>query len=229
MFKINSKLIVIDGLDGSGKSTQIELISKKLTELSLRTTYVKYPNYDSPTGQAVKMYLDGCFSEKSESVNLYAASCLFSADRYVGFKTKWENSYNNGDIIIADRYVSSNLIYQMSKLPENQWDDYFNWLYDFEYRKICLPKPCQVIFLDMDISVSQKLINTRYSGDDSKKDIHERDIKFLEKCRKAALYSAERDNWSIIKCNDGNTPLDIQLINEKILKIIKDTILHVKF
>ena len=131
--KNNGKLIVIDGLDGSGKSTQFELIKNKLIADGIPVKAISFPDYDKPSSALVKMYLNGDFSENADDVNCYAASSFYAVDRYASYKIYWENNYKNGDTILASRYVSSNAIHQMVKLPESEWDNYLEWLIDYEY------------------------------------------------------------------------------------------------
>ncbi len=214
------KLIVIDGLDGSGKSTQFELVQKELFNRNITVKAISFPNYESPSSELIKMYLNGAFSKTATGVNAYAASSFYAVDRYASFKLYWEQEYNTGALILASRYVSSNAIHQMVKLPENEWDNYLEWLMDYEYNKLNIPKADKVIFLDMPIEISQKLLSLRYQGDETQKDIHESDVDYLYKCRKSAYYAAEKLGWVIIKCNDGDEPLKQKNILYKIMQEI---------
>jgi dTMP kinase len=212
------KLIVIEGLDGSGKSTQLELLPKNLTENGIECRSVSFPDYDNPSSTLVKMYLKGDFGKKPTDVNAYAASCFYGVDRYASFKTAWGDFYNAGGTVVSGRYTTSNAVHQCSKLPENEWEDFLKWLYDFEYEKMAIPKPDKVIFLDMPIEVSQKLLSNRYKGDESKKDIHESDTEYLARCRKAALFTAKYSNWDIIPCSQNGEPRTIEEIANDVLK-----------
>jgi dTMP kinase len=212
------KLIVIEGLDGSGKSTQLELLPKNLTENGIECRSVSFPDYDNPSSTLVKMYLKGDFGKKPTDVNAYAASCFYGVDRYASFKTAWGDFYNAGGTVVSGRYTTSNAVHQCSKLPENEWEDFLEWLYDFEYKKMAIPKPDKVIFLDMPIEVSQKLLSNRYKGDESKKDIHESDTEYLARCRKAALFTAKYSNWDIIPCSQNGEPRTIEEIANDVLK-----------
>lgn len=219
--KNNSRLVVIEGLDGSGKSTQFEIIDSIFAQNNIPHKSISFPDYNNPSSSLVKMYLGGEFSQNAEDINAYAASSFYAVDRYASFKLFWEDAYNNGDIILASRYVTSNAIYQMVKCKKNEWDGYLDWLYEYEYEKLGLPKPDLVIFLDMPIEVSQMLMTSRYDGDESKKDIHEVNVEFLKNCREAALYTADRQNWKIINCSDGKAPLSVNTITDKIMEEIK--------
>ncbi|MEG0614906.1 MAG: deoxynucleoside kinase [Oscillospiraceae bacterium] len=218
------KLIVIDGLDGSGKSTQFELVKNNLALRNIPVKAISFPDYNQPSSTLVKMYLNGDFSNDANEVNPYAASSFYAVDRYASYKLFWENDYKNNTLILASRYVSSNAIHQMEKLPENEWDDYLEWLTDYEYNKLDLPKATEVIFLDMPIEISQKLLSDRYDGDETKKDIHESNIAYLIKCRKTALYAAKHFGWKIVKCSENDLPLSKEEIFEKIIEIINEVI-----
>ncbi|MBQ9844769.1 MAG: deoxynucleoside kinase [Oscillospiraceae bacterium] len=214
------KLIVIEGLDGSGKATQANLLFEKLQRNKFEVKKVTFPDYASDSSAPVRMYLGGKLSDKPDGVNAYAASSFYAVDRYISFKTNWEKFYNDGGIVVADRYTTSNGVHQCSKLPMEAWNGFMDWLYDFEYNKISIPKPDAVIYLDMSPEVSQKLMSKRYLGDESKKDIHEKDKEYLEKSRKAAYFCVSHDNWTRIKCDDGENPLTIEEIADKIFEVV---------
>lgn len=220
---MKSKLIVIDGLDGSGKTTQFDIISKLLEEKH-NVKAISFPEYDKPSSALVKMYLNGEIAKNAAEVNAYAASSFYAVDRYASYKIYWEENYKNGDVILASRYVSSNAIHQMGKLPENEWDDYLKWLEDYEYDKLGLPRPDCVIFLDMPVEISQRLMTSRYNGDESKKDIHEANVEYLKGCRRTALYAAGKCGWHIVECSGGDEPLSVKAITDKIMYIINKII-----
>ncbi|MFQ9094515.1 MAG: phosphatidylglycerol lysyltransferase domain-containing protein [Ruminococcus sp.] len=162
------KIIVLDGLDGCGKSTQFEALGKLLTEQGKTVKSISFPMYDKPSAALVKMYLHGDFSDTPGGVNAYAASSFYAVDRYANYKLDWEKNYAAGEIILASRYTTSNAIHQMSKLPPEQWDDYLRWLEDYEYNKLELPRPDLVLFLSLPLALSQKLLSKRYDGDAAK-------------------------------------------------------------
>lgn len=211
------KLIVIEGLDGSGKSTQLELLPKNLAKMGIDCKTVSFPDYENPSSTLVRMYLAGDFGSKPDDVNAYAASTFYCVDRYASFKANWGEFYNNGGTVIAGRYTTSNAVHQCSKLPESEWENFLSWLYDFEYNKVGIPKPDKVIFLDMPIEVSQKLLSKRYDGDETKKDIHESDTEYLSRCRKAAVFTAEYSNWDIIPCSENGEPKTVENIAKDVL------------
>ena len=210
------KLIVIEGLDGSGKSTQINLLKDYLQQKSIKFKQIKLPDYDDPSSTLVKMYLQGDFGKNPDDVNAFAASSFYSVDRFASFKRHWGKQYNEGYLIIADRYTTSNAVHQSCKLDKSFWDSYLNWLYDFEFNLLKIPKPDLVIYLDMLPSISQKLMSLRYKGNENKKDIHEKDELYLEKCRAAALYSAKRLGWQVITCFKDDNPISIDEIFSEI-------------
>ena len=217
--KNKGKLFVIEGLDGCGKSTQLEMLKSKTDN---NTRFISFPNYDSASGQIIKDYLSGKFVEENGKAGAYTASSFYAVDRYISYKTDWEKDYQAGKTIIAARYTSSNAIYQMTKLDKSQWDEYLSWLEDYEYEKFGIPRPDKVVFLDMPIEVSQKLLSSRYGGNEDKKDIHERNVDFLKACREAALYTAERKGWFILPCSDGENPFIPESINEQLSAMILD-------
>ena len=214
------KLFVIDGLDGSGKSTQFELLQKDLENNNINYKAISFPDYEQPSSTLVKMYLGGEFSSSPDGVNAYAASSFYAVDRFASYKLFWEDNYNKGDFILASRYTTSNAIHQMEKLDTSEWDDYLAWMEDYEYNKLKLPKPDTVVFLDMPVEVSQILLSNRYHGDDNKKDIHEADVEYLKNCRKSALYCAKKLGWIVIKCSKDGQPLSIEEIHKKLATLL---------
>lgn len=214
------KLIVLDGLDGCGKSTQTPLVASELEKAGYSVKVISFPDYDQPSSALVRMYLAGEFSADPAGVNAYAASSFYAVDRYASYQKFWKKDYENGALILATRYVSSNAIHQMGKLPEDAWPGYLKWLDDFEYEKLGLPRPDRVIFLDMKREVADRLILSRYHGDAGKEDIHEKNRAYLARCQKTAFFAAKAENWEVIRCDDGENPLDTAVITRKIVDII---------
>jgi len=197
------KLIVLEGLDGCGKSTQVSLLPETLSaRLQRPVRRIKLPDYDDPSSTLVKMYLAGEFSDCADGLSPYAASVFYAADRIASFKRHWQSDYDEGKIIVADRYTTSNAIYQLGKLEKTEWDGFLSWLWDFEYEKLGLPKPDLVIYLDVPPKDRAALLEKRYGGDESKKDLHERDEAFLLRCREAAAYTAAHNGWQTVICTD---------------------------
>ena len=218
-------LIVIEGLDGSGKGTQAALLREKIISAGHTVRHISFPNYAESSAALVKSYLAGEFGSSPDSVNAYAASSFYAVDRYAAFRKHWEQDYLSGVNILADRYTTSNAVYQMTKLPRDQWDGYLSWLNDYEYRLLGLPSPDVVFYLDMPPQVSQKLMSGRYSGDESRKDIHEASLLFQEQCRQSALYSAEKLGWHVISCSDGDIPRGIGEISDDIWNAVRGSLI----
>ena len=214
----------LEGLDGCGKTTQTELVCKKLERDGIPYRKIKLPDYESESSVLVRKYLAGDFGRDAGDVNAYAASVLYAADRFASYTEKWKDEYLGGKLIFADRYTPANAIYQMTKLPKSQWDEYLDWLFDFEYKKIGIPAPDKVIFLDMPVAVSQRLMTERYKGDENKKDVHEANVEFLNACREAALYAAARCDWEIVSCAENGEPLSVEEINNTVYKILIETL-----
>ena len=215
---MSGKLIVIDGLDGSGKTTQAKRLYDILDRAGKRVKLISFPDYEQPSSVLVRMYLSGEFSQNADDINAYAASSFYAVDRYASYMKYWRDFYESDGLVIATRYVSSNAIHQMGKLPQEEWDSFLSWLSDYEYEKLGLPRPNRILFLDMPRDAADKLIEKRYGGDESKKDIHESSAAFLRRCRESALYTAKRWGWRIIQCSDGTAPLPIEDIALRIKK-----------
>ena len=217
-----SKLIIMEGLDGSGKSTQTRLLEEYFASNDIKYKKIKLPDYDSPSSTLVKMYLGGEFGSNADVVNAYAASAFYAVDRFASYKLGWKREYDNGTLILADRYATSNSIYQMEKIDQSQWDEYLDWSADFEYNKIGIPKPDMVIYLDMPVEISQKLMTSRYNGDEGKKDVHEANVDFLNRCRESALYAAKKQGWYVVPCSDGTEPYSVEHIHNEVVRIVKE-------
>lgn len=215
------KLFAIEGLDGSGKGTQAKALFAALQAQGLPVREITFPNYESDSSALVKMYLDGQFGDKPGDVNAYAASSFFAVDRYAGYKSDWGKFYQAGGILIADRYTTSNAIHQCSKLPPEQWDTFVQWLFDYEFSLLEMPKPDAVIYLAVDPAISQKLMTGRYQGDESKKDIHEKDLEYLDASRRAAEYCAQKLGWKTIACAKDGAMRSIEDIHAEVLEIVR--------
>lgn len=219
---MNNTLLVVDGLDGSGKSTQTQLLAQRIQDTGRKVKLISFPDYKEPSSALVKMYLAGELSENPEGVNAYAASTFYAVDRYASYKKFWESDYRAGTVILASRYVTSNMMHQMSKLPEDQWPEFLRWLRDFEYNRLGLPQPNKVLYLDMPRPVADKLILSRYQGDASKKDLHERNRAYMTRCEEAARFAARSDGWQVIECSDGTQPLPLTTIGERLWAAVEE-------
>ncbi|WP_315081866.1 thymidylate kinase [uncultured Clostridium sp.] len=221
------KLIIIEsGSDASGKATQAKKLYERLLAEGYNIKKVTYPNYDSPACMPVKMYLSGEFGNKPEDVNAYVASTFYAIDRFASYNIEWKEFYNNGGIIIADRYTTSNMVHQAVKMDEKEKDKYLDWLYNLEFNLYKLPVPDCVMFLDVLPEISQKLMkdrNNKFTGK-KEKDIHENNKDYLAKSYYNSLEIADRYNWDKIKCNDGDNLKTIEEIHEEIYKNVKNYI-----
>ena len=222
---MNGKLIIIEsGSDASGKATQCEELLKKLTADGYNVRKVEYPNYKSESSTLVKMYLRGDFGKNADDVDAYIASTFFTADRYASFKTEWEEFYRSGGIVIADRYTTSNMVHQASKMEIEERDKYLDWLEDYEYNLFKIPRPDEVIFLNVPVDYSIKLMENRknkFTGEDEK-DIHESDKSYLRKTYNNSLYIADKYNWKRVECVENEQLRTIEDISNEIYEIVKN-------
>ncbi|AYD39104.1 thymidylate kinase [Clostridium fermenticellae] len=219
------KLIVIEGCDGSGKATQTQMLYNRFVDEKFNVRKVEYPNYKSDSSALVKMYLNGTFGTKPEDVNSYVASTFYAVDRFASYKTDWKDFYDNGGIVIADRYTTSNMIHQASKINDKLAKDKFlNWLWNFEFNLFSLPVPDCVIFLDMPPEYSFDLMKDRKNkiNGENIKDIHERDINYLKKSYDNSKYVADKYAWNIIDCIENSRIKSIQKIHNDVYKTLRN-------
>lgn len=219
------KLIAIDGVDASGKQTQTSLLLERLQKEGQNVKMVSFPAYDKPSSILVKMYLNGDFGDKPSDVNAYATSTLFAADRFATYRTEWGRDYNNGTLILADRYVSSNLIHQASKIDDiAEKEKFLLWLDELEHGIYSLPRPDVTIFLDMPPEYGADLMRGRLNkaNGDNQKDIHESDFSYLKKSYENAMFVAKKFEWKCISCIKDKKIRSIEEIHEDIYSIIKE-------
>ncbi len=219
---MSGKLIVIEGLDGSGKATQSEKLFNQFKEAGNKVMKVSFPDYDSDSSALVKMYLAGQFGTDPDSVNPYAASSFYAVDRFASYAKNWKQFYLEGGIIIADRYTTSNAIHQCAKLPEEKWEAFIKWLFEYEYKLIGIPEPYRTIYLRVDPDVSQGLMTKRYEGNEAKKDIHESNLDYLRRSRLAADYCANSLGWSVVECIVDGNMRSIDDIAADVLRIVNE-------
>ena len=174
-------LIVLEGTDGSGKATQTGLLSAALTAAGIPNRCLEFPRYDNDSSVLVRRYLSGAYGSRPEDVNAYAASVLYTVDRFASWAEDWREAYRAGMLLLADRYTTSNAVHQASKLPEEERPAFFEWLADLEYRKVGLPEPDLVLYLDMPVQLSGALVQSRAAGAET--DIHEKNAEYLRQCR----------------------------------------------
>lgn len=218
------KLIVLEGLDGSGKATQAALLTKHLSLTGKPVRQVSFPNYESEASGPVKMYLAGAFGSNAQSVNPYAASTFYAVDRFASYTQDWKEFFLSGGIIVADRYTTSNFIHQTTKLPQKEWARFVGWLEDLEYGKMEIPRPAMVLYLHVEPEVSQRLMSKRYMGDEGKKDIHESNLAYLRNCQNTAQWCVQTLGWKKIECSQNNVMRPQQDIAKQIADIVQEDV-----
>ena len=218
------KLIVLEGIDGSGKSAQYKKICSRLEADGIDYHHIVFPRYDKPSSALLRMYLGGEFGANPADVNAYAASTFFAVDRFASFRNDWGSIYNNGGFILSDRYTTSNAVHQGGKVPDEELEEFFEWLYDLEYVKMELPKPDLVIYLDVDIETSLSRMHLRQEKTNTDADIHEKDIRYLENCLRVADKAADYYGWTRIPFKKDGIERSIDEKHEEIYKIIKDAL-----
>ena len=221
---MNGRLFVIEGVDGSGKATQTLRLYEHLQNQGKIATKLSFPDYNNPSSALVKMYLNGDFGTDPSDVSPYVASAFYAVDRFASFKTIWQQKYNDGEILIADRYTTSNMIHQGSKITDVvEKDKYLHWLADFEYNMFDLPEPTCTFFLDMPPEYSQSLRNIRgILATGLSQDIHEKDAEYLKVSYQKALYIAQKYKWHIISCVKDGQIRSIDDIHAEILAVVED-------
>ena len=215
------KLIVIEGTDGSGKSTQFRKLWEHLQADGIPFQHIVFPQYQEDSSALIRMYLGGRFGEKPSDVNAYAASSFFAVDRYASYKMKWGQWYEAGGLVLSDRYTTSNAVHQTSKEPEEKQGQFLQWLYDFEYEKLGLPRPDLTIYLDVPTDFTEKLLRHREQDTNTTADIHEKDMQYLATCRKVGRKAAQYYGWTVIQCVRDGAMRSIEDIHEEIYHHVK--------
>ena len=217
------RFIVLDGLDASGKETQTELLRAALAAGGEEVTVLSYPRYGTPGAAGVELYLKGGLGAHPEDTDAYAASTLFAVDRYLSYRTEWQPIYAQGNgTVIANRYTTANAVHQLSKLPEDQWDTFLDWLWDFEYGKLGIPRPDRIFYLEMRPDLSRALMRKRSQDTGRAMDIHETDSSYLDRCYEAACYAADRLGWTVIRCYEGDIVRSREDIHAEILRRLNE-------
>lgn len=217
------KFIAIDGLDGSGKGTQSEKLVDKLISEGKKVKILSFPMYENDSSLFVKMYLEGKLGDKPSDTNAYTASMFFACDRYISYVTDWKKDILDPDTyVIANRYTTANAVHQLSKLPEDEWEDFLAWLWDFEFKKLGLPEPDLVIYLELPPSISLSLVKSRSDATGQKMDIHEKDTAYMAKCYEAALYSCKKLGWERITCHENGKIRTREDIFDQIYSKVKE-------
>ena len=210
------KLIVIEGTDGSGKSTQFKLLTARLEAENRSFQKLVFPQYKEESSALIRMYLGGQFGTKPSDVNAYAASAFYAVDRYASYKKVWGEYYENGGLIVSDRYTTSNAVHQASKEAPEEQPAFLKWLYDFEYDKLGLPRPDLVIYLDVPTDFTEAMMRRREADTNTHADIHEQDMEYLATCRRTGKAAAEYYGWTVIQCVKDGKMRTIEDIHEEI-------------
>lgn len=215
------KLIVIEGTDGSGKSTQFRRLSQHLQEDGTDFHHLVFPRYQEESSALIRMYLAGQFGSHPSDVNAYAASTFYAADRYASYKMDWGEYYENGGLILSDRYTTSNAVHQTAKEPEDRQAEFLTWLYDLEYEKMGLPRPDLVLYLDVPTDFTDRMLRQREQDTATTADIHEQDMAYLATCRKMGRKAAAHYGWQVISCVKDGKMRSIEDIHEEIYGLVK--------
>ena len=218
------KLIVLEGIDGSGKSAQYRRLCARFDEMGMAYHHIVFPRYDQESSALIRMYLNGAFGAHPSDVNAYAASTFFAVDRYASYRTDWGEIYENGGLILSDRYTTSNAIHQGSKLPEAELPAFFDWLYDLEYGKMGLPRPDLVLYLDVDLPTSLKRMQHRQEKHNTKADIHEQDVAYLENCLRIGRLAAAHYGWTVVPFMKDGAERELEEKHEEIFSIIRSAL-----
>ena len=215
------KLIVIEGTDGSGKSTQFRLLTEAVEGLGYEFRKLVFPQYSEDSSALIRMYLGGQFGTKPSDVNAYAASAFYAVDRYASYRKVWGKWYEEGGLVLSDRYTTSNAVHQASKEPEERRKEFLGWLYEFEYDRLGLPRPDLTIYLDVPTEYTEKLMRSREAATGTSADIHEQDLTYLSTCRKMGKTAAEYYGWTVIDCVRDGAMRSIEDIHQEILGHVK--------
>ena len=215
------KLIVIEGTDGSGKSTQFRMLSSHLEQDQVAFKHLVFPRYKEESSALIRMYLGGAFGDKPSDVNAYAASAFYAVDRYASYKMDWGKWYEEGGLVLSDRYTTSNAVHQASKETGEARNAYLKWLYEFEYDQLGLPRPDLTIYLDVPTDFTEKMLRSREQATNTQADIHEKDMAYLATCRETGRAAAAYYGWTVIQCVKDGQMRTIEDIHEEIYKAVR--------
>ena len=218
---MRGKLIVFEGTDGSGKATQARLLCRWLEETGIPYREIDFPRYGNPFAEPAKLYLDGALGKKPGDVNAYAASTLYAVDRFASYKEDWGDFYEGGGLIVANRYTTSNAVHQASKLPDGEREAYLAWLFDLEYRRLGLPEPDLVVYLDLPTELSERMMRLRERETGTRADIHEQDNAYLRGCRESARQIASRCGWAVVDCAREGRLRSLEEIHRQVFSLVK--------
>ena len=217
---MRGKLIVLEGTDGSGKATQARLLAQHLAREGRAFREIDFPRYGNPFAEPAKLYLDGALGAHAGDVNAYAASVLYAVDRFASYKEDWGGAYEAGELILANRYTTSNAVHQASKLPAGEREAYLRWLFDLEYHRMGLPAPDLVIYLDLPTELSEAMLRKRQQATGTHADIHEQDEDYLRACRDNARSIARQLGWTVVRCDRDGTVRPPEDIHREIWDLV---------
>lgn len=218
---MKGKLIVLEGTDGTGKTTQTRIMARRLEREGAAFRIVDFPRYGSPFAAPVERYLQGDLGKKPGDVSAYAASTLYAVDRYASYKEDWGKAYEAGTLILSNRYTTSNAVHQAPKLPREERWGYLDWLFDLEYHRLALPEPDLVIYLDLPAEISAEMLQKRREATHTRADIHERDGAYLRSCREAAREIVNRLGWRRVDCAKNGTVRSPEDIHEELWELVR--------
>ncbi len=218
---MSGKLIVLEGIDGSGKSTQYRLLLERLRQDGIDFRSTVFPRYGEESSALIRLYLGGEFGSRPADVNAFAAGTFYAVDRYAAYKQDWGAYYEEGGLILADRYTTSNAVHQGCKVRPEELGEFFDWLYDFEYVRLGLPKPDLVLYLDVDIATSLSRMRSREAATHTQADIHEKDTAYLENCLRTGRLAAAHYGWQVVPFREDGRELEIREKNDRIYALIK--------
>lgn len=218
---MKGKLIVLEGIDGSGKSTQFRLLTEALEKRGRDFRKITFPRYKESSSALLRSYLDGEFGSNPSDVNAYAASTFFFVDRFASYKTDWGKYYDQGGLILCDRYTTSNAIHQGAKLPPAELDGFLDWLYDFEFKMMELPRPDAVLYMDIDLETCLSQMQVRQENTGTRGDIHETHAEYLNQCLRAGSAAADRLGWIRVRCLENGSMRSVEDIHGDILKFVE--------
>ena len=218
------KLIVLEGIDGSGKSAQYRRLCQRMDNDKIAYNHIVFPRYDKESSALIRLYLGGAFGTHPGDVNAYTASAFYAVDRFASYRDDWGRIYENGGLILSDRYTTSNAVHQGSKLPDAELPAFFSWLADLEYNKMGLPEPDLVIYLDVDLETSRRRMRRREEKTHTHADIHEMDSDYLARCLHTADMACQYYGWTRIPFIKDGEERDVDEKNAEIYDIILRTL-----
>lgn len=218
---MRGKLVVLEGTDGSGKATQARLMAGRLTAEGVSFRELDFPRYGNPFAEPARLYLAGALGAKPGDVSACAASVLYAVDRYASYREDWGAAYEAGDLILANRYTTSNAVHQASKLEPGEREDFLDWLFDLEYRRLALPEPDLVVYLDLPVEISDRLLRQRQERTHTQADIHEQDEDYLRRCRQSAREIVRTLGWTCIDCSRNGALRSPEDIHAEIWELVR--------